>query len=775
MIALLWGLLFGLPWRALRWYAELCEAYPSAPILQEAPLKRADLRLLSSEGIALSDDAEADDRWYPLSEMPLALIGAFVAAEDKDFFDHDGISAWSIARAALVNLRESATVQGGSTITQQLAKSFVGSEKSLERKLAEAVLARRIEQRYSKEEILEAYLNRIYLGAGAYGVGAAAQRYFGKAVSKLSLEECTLLAGLAPSPSRSNPFHNPVRARLRRVIVLERMVKLGLIDRARAEQAAQAPLLLAQPPRRSIAMGYAASSVAEEFRHNEELQALRGSGKLLVFSTIQGYLQERAVSLVREQALTLGQRRGDPAVLLHLEEHERAAFLADAGRLQGLIRREGERYLGVVTQVEPLSMLVDTGGVVVHVSDGASWVGSALDTVFSVGDVVQLRSSRDSVMGLPVAGELLPSSLLQGALLSMDERSGAVRAIAGGTDFSVTPFNRAQRACRQPGSVFKPVVYSLALESGYQVASRVVDLPISYETQGGELIWTPRNADRDFQGELSLVDALARSRNVPTVKLSESLGLGRVIAHARRLGLTTPMRATPALVLGASCVQLPELTQMYALFANGGLAIEAHGIARALTVAGDLVYDRGSFGDPGVSFEAQLRRLLEPAPARLLSAEKAFLVDWLLRQVVQRGTAHAAASLPFPVAGKTGTTNRFDVWFVGYAGGLVSSVWLGDDLNLRPLEEKETGGTSALPVWMAFMSEAVGGAEFLDPRAHTPAGIEWLRIDAETGELAHAEGRAVSMPFLRGTGPTRRAASPTQRKAQAADILDRSF
>lgn len=810
-IVVVWLAVVVPPVVALDWYAGWCARVPSAPdilVRDEAVVGPASSAtwILGSEGARLGGSALEVRPWVSRDDLPPLLIAAFVAAEDETFFSHAGVEPRGLARAAWTNLRRSQIAQGGSTITQQLAKMYVGRERSYERKLREAILARRIERRFSKLEILEAYLNRIYLGAGAHGVAAAAERYFAKRLDALELHEVALLAGLTSAPSRLDPLRNPAGALGRRTYVLRRMAELGVIDEAERAAADAQPLGLS-PTAFGDGVGapYVAGAARRELGRLSVAWPAEGRQRVIE-TTASLALQQQAEVEVARGAERLARNRRDPVRLARLAPSEWGAFLQDAtARYEASGLEVAQQYTGLVVEVAeaPARLRVALSeSVVAEVSgEGLAWAvepgGDAganpkkkkrkspkaattrpLHGRVAVGDVVQVRLTRAPAEGV-AAAELLPVAEIQGALVSLELDSGAVRALAGGTGFEVSQFNRATRGCRQPGSVFKPILYALALARGLTVASLVHDFPVRFEDAQGRLVWEPRNADRDFKGTLTLAAALASSRNLPTVKLAQRLGLHSLAETARALGIrTSTLRATPSLALGASCVTPLEMTSVYGAFARRGLRLEPYLVRSAYTAEGRLVLDRGHVSEPAGPLDARLHRAArwyrEPAQ-RVLSAEVAYLTVYLLRQVVEAGTASVARALGAPAAGKTGTTNRYDVWFVGFSEDVLTGVWLGDDLNRRDLGEGESGGTSALPVWLGYMRQAVVGRSQADPLDGPPAGVTFHRIDPETGKLAHPKGPGRWMPFAGASAPLEVAPGPTEREASSADLLDRGW
>ncbi|RMG84597.1 MAG: PBP1A family penicillin-binding protein, partial [Candidatus Dadabacteria bacterium] len=574
-----------------------------------------------------------------LEDLPPHAVRAFLAIEDHRFFEHFGLNVGRILKALAVDVLERRVVEGGSTITQQLAKVlFLTPERTVKRKLREALLALEIERRYTKQEILEFYLNQIYLGNGAYGVGAAARAYFGKPPSELTLADAALLAALPKAPARYDPFRNPENARARRNLVLRRMADLGWADPDEAARAAEEPLP-ARPPPRPVRAPYFVERVRRRLVETLGLDPVYQGG-LRVYTTLDPALQEAA-----EAALSEGLRAVDA--------------------------RHPKRT--------------------------------------------------------PPA---------QGAVVVLDLRTGAVRAHVGGRSWDESPFDRAVQARRQPGSAFKFFVYLAALERGFTQADTLLDAPGEFPGSHPRKPWRPANYDGRFEGEMTLRRALARSRNLPAVRLLDRIGRQPVEDLARRLGLAGPFGQGLAEALGVGAASPLELARAYAAVGTGGLLPQPRWIQAVYGTDG-----RNLWPPP-----APARRALDPVVA--------YCMTDMLRAVVQEGTGRAARTLPFPVAGKTGTTDdQRDAWFVGFSSRLAAAVWVGRDDN-TPLGRGETGARAALPVWTAVM-KASAGAE-TPPPWPVPPGVSFVEIDTRTGLRAGPDCRDTALAaFARGTAPTR--------------------
>ncbi len=535
--------------------------------------RSAGITITAADGTVLASRGDVYGRHVPRSELPQSLVDAVVAVEDRRFYDHFGLDPVGLARAVYVNLRAGRLVQGGSTLTQQIAKNvFLTSERSLKRKVQELLLAFWLERNFSKDELLTIYLNRVYLGAGAYGVDAAARRYFAKPASDLGLAEAAMIAGLPKAPSRYAPTRDLAAARARAAVVLDAMVASGRLDAATAEAAKALPANVTG--------------------------SLGGSGAARYFAD---WVIDRV-----------------PA------------------------------YVGPIT--------------------GDLEVRTTLDATVQRAAEAAVAASRDASAAAS-AGEV--------ALVAMAP-DGAVRAMVGGRNYGASQYNRATQAQRQPGSAFKIAVYAAALEAGIGRGAHFDDAPIQVEG------WQPKNYGDSYRGSLTVTEAFARSSNVIAVQLSERAGRGRVIAAARRLGITAPLSPHPSLALGVGEVSLLELTGAYAVVASGGLGVVPHAIAEIRGRDGRVLYRRAGSG---------LGRVLAPGIAADLDA--------LLQAVVREGTGRRAA-LDVPAAGKTGTSqDSRDAWFLGYREGLVAGVWLGND-DGSPMKGV-TGGTLPASLWQDFM------------------------------------------------------------------------
>lgn len=689
-----------------------------------------------------------------LDQVPAHLINAFIAAEDAGFYEHEGISYSSIFRAFLKNLQAGRVVQGGSTITQQVAKSFfLSSEKKISRKVREAIMAFRIEKNLNKEEILHLYLNQIYLGSGAYGIQAASEAYFGKDVSELTLSESALLAGLPKAPSKYSPYENMELARKRQAYVLDRMVETNHLTRDEADRAYAEGLKLV--PRRSESL-WAGPYFTEEVR--KHLEAKYGSellyrGGLEVHTTLDVEMQRAANRAVDQGLREHDKRRGFRGPVRKLKSEEEA----------GAFRKEmekkllhdppgpGKYYLAAVKSFSDRdrSLSVDIGGRagIIQAQD-MQWARlynptrepdggrqEDLRKILKAGDVVQVAvKAVPENAAAPLELRLEQEPLAQAALLAMEPETGAVKAMVGGFDYSQSQFNRAMQARRQPGSAFKPIIYAAAMDSGLTPASIVMDSPVVFEDTEREDSWRPRNYDEQFFGPTTIREAIARSRNVITIKVLRQIGIRQALNYARLLGISSPLAGDLSLALGSSAVTLQELTVAFSTLANLGVKPAPMLVTR--------VADR----------TGRVLEVTEPFSTSVISPQTAYIMTSLLQGVVESGTGMRARALGRPAAGKTGTTNNLnDAWFIGYVPGLAAGAWVGYD-DEKPLGSRETGSRAALPVWLGFMSGAL--AETPASGFPVPEGLEFARIDPSTGLLANDSIKdAVFEVFKAGTAP----------------------
>ena len=691
----------------------------------------------------------------PLSSIPLQLQHAFIAAEDSRFYKHQGIDFFSIVRAFIKNLEAGAIVQGGSTITQQVTKSFLLTpERSYERKIKEAILAYRIDKTFTKEEILYLYLNQIYLGHGAYGVEAAAENYFGKSVSELNLAECAILAGLPQAPSRYSPFRFPERAKQRQIYVLNRMLAEGFIDNNQVTEAIDVKLDI--KPRRNWYIEQVPIYTEHIRRYVEKkygADALYTQG-LKIYAAVNIEMQKAARREIEKGLHDLDQRQGYRGPVDHLPPEAIEAFndrLRTAQAEEPLV--EGATTKGVVIDVDDKA-----GTATVRMGDARGTLSietmrwarkpnpnlatyqarvGKVSQVLKTGDVILVRLVKSLGDAAEARWELSLEQVpdAQSALVCIEAETGLVKVMVGGRDFMESQFNRAIQSRRQPGSAFKPIIYAAALDKGYTAATEILDAPIVFEDDTNDFTWKPKNYGKKFYGPTLLREALTKSRNVVTIKILQDIGIDYCIDYAHKLGITSPLARDLSIALGSSGVSLLELVNAYAVFANQGYLVEPAFITKIEDRYGNVLEE------------------MNPSRERVIDKSTAYIMTSLLESVVKEGTGHRVKALNRPVAGKTGTTNDLqDAWFLGYTPRFISGVWVGYDDN-RTLGKGETGSRTASPIWLGFMESVLKDKPVR--MFQVPEGVVFAKIDAETGLLPIPESKKTIFEcFKDGTVPT---------------------
>lgn len=688
----------------------------------------------------------------PFKSIPLYLKEAVIAVEDDSFYSHSGLDYKGILRAFWVNLRALDIRQGGSTITQQLARSlFLTPEQNIMRKIKEAILARRIEDVLSKDEILELYLNQIYFGRGAYGVQAASIMYFGKDVRELTLSESALLAGIIRSPAEYSPYAHPDRAKVRQQVVLKRMLEEGYIREEQYKKAYKQDIYLKKPEKIEELAPYFVEYIRQYLISKYGAEKVYKGG-LNVYTTIDYDLQKAAATAVKEGLRALDKRQGYRGPVEHKSRSEIKEWLeGERGALSQKEILQGDILEGIVIEVANDAATVKAGKLIGGISiDDMVWAkkrrsgpgfqkvtfkeDAAAGDILSVGDVIYVRVlsiKKDNTATFSLEQE----PLVEGALVSIDPMTGYVRAMVGGYDFKRSEFNRALQSRRQPGSAFKPFVYGAAIDRGFTPATVIEDAPIRYSIPGWDKDWEPENYDGKFYGPMTLRDALAFSRNVVTIKLAEKVGIDHVIDFARNMGIKSNLERNLSLALGSSGVSLLELTSAYGVFANEGIRVEPLFI-KYITDNSGRILDRSS-----------------PVAQEALSRQTAYILTSMMEDVIQKGTGRGARVLGAPLAGKTGTTNNFtDAWFVGYTPNLVTGTWVGFD-DIKPLGHGEAGARAALPIWITYMRTALGK---ISPMVFPiPEDIVFVKIDPANGLLAPNNLTDFEVEiFKKGTEPT---------------------
>ncbi len=699
--------------------------YPTLPTLEALTdyQPKIPLRIVSAEGELLGEFGEERRAVVKIRDVPEIMREAILAAEDERFYQHGGVDYISVLRAALANLT-SGTQQGAGTITMQVARNFfLTRERTLTRKLREVLLAYKIEANLTKDEILELYINQIFLGQRAYGFAAASQIYFGKPLSQIDVAEAAMLAGLPKAPSAYNPIANPKRARARQLYVLRRMHELRFINDAQLQHAVAAPLVVHPTLRDSSAHADYVAEMARQtiFETYGEDSYSRG---LTVYTTIRKADQDAAYAAVRRGVIDYDRRHGyrgpegyvslpsDPA---ELEAELDQAFqdLDDSDNLDP----------AVVLAAGPgeIKAVKSDGEAVTVTGDGLKFAARALSDKAPAGSRIRrgavVRLSRDDKGRWQIAQ--LPQ--VESALISARPSDGAILALVGGFDFDRSKFNHVTQALRQPGSAFKPFIYSAALEKGFSPATVVIDGPLYFDaSETGSEPWEPKNYDGKFEGPMRLRTALMKSKNLVTVRVMRAIGPKYAQDYIARFGFD-PKLHPPYLpmALGAGAATPVQMLGAYSVFANGGYRVAPYLIDKVLDSHGNAL----SRAQPS---------LAEQGAERVIDPRNAFIMTTMMRDVVRAGTAARAMQLGRQdLAGKTGTTNDFvDAWFCGFNASMVAIAWIGYD-QPRTLGTGETGAAAALPIWMNFMAKVLKGVP--EQPLAPPEGVLVARVNPETG------------------------------------------
>ncbi|OEU73644.1 MAG: penicillin-binding protein [Desulfuromonadales bacterium C00003093] len=730
-------------------------------------------RIYADNGAIIAEYSRERRILVPFEKIPKTLVQAFVAAEDASFFKHQGIDFISILRAALKNVKAGGIAQGGSTITQQVAKKLLlTSERTFTRKFKEAILAWRMEKALTKQEILYLYLNQIYLGHRAYGVEAAAENYFDKNVEELTLAESAILAGLPQAPSRYSPYRHYQRAMDRQKYVLGRMVEEGFITPEEAMQAEEEEVAI--KPRLNNLLDVTAYFNEQVRRYLEERfgKELLYTGGLQVETSINLAMQQVAREAVKNNLRNHDKRQGFRPVEQVLDDTAQQNFLGE--QLEAFAKEplsDGSFSQALVSGQEGDHILCrigdKTGVISIKESKWAAPIrvvepeiaptgnkGEEKETRLPLGALIDVRVV-DSLTE-PLQLQLEQKPLAQGALIAIDPFTGQIKAMVGGYDFRESQFNRAIQAKRLPGSAIKPIIYAAALDKGYTPASMILDTPLIYENIKAETgaleEWKPRNYEEKFYGPTSFRQALAHSRNVVTIKILEDIGVNYAANYARKLGIETSLQRDLTLGLGSTAMTPLEMLTAYTVFANSGILVPPTYITRIRDRHGRILesIDPADFAQ-GMAAD---QRLIRKPPRRVISPETAYLITNIMESVVQEGTGWRAKALGRPSAGKTGTTNDLkDAWYIGYIPQLATVSWVGYDQE-RPLGKSETGSRAAAPAWVAFMKEAI--KQYPVQNFQVPDSIEFHPIDKENGLLlAEDNEQAYYEVFASGTAPTR--------------------
>lgn len=808
----------------------------------------------------------------PYKDIPKHTIQAFLAAEDDQFFDHSGINPQALFRAFIANMRAGRNVQGGSTITQQVAKTLLlSTERTFDRKIRDILLAIEMEKNLSKEEILYLYLNQIYFGQGAWGIEMASQTYFKKSAKQLTLAESAILAGLPKAPSDFSPVKNPARAKERQVYVLHRMAEVKYISKEEADTTIQSPIkVYLKEDYEAIAPFYLETIRQLLVKQLGEDVLLKEGVK--VYTGLDANFQKSANESVARGLKELDKRQGYRGALAHLETEEEIKTYLDKlkynlivesnpertimpdgqfAEIEWRISRKGSKiskkesevannklpsfltvgasYEGIVTNVDDAQgfievQLPETKGIIEF--ETMTWARkpnfekkSEWDLIkkpsqaLKKGDVILAKITSEKFQWAntktprktdPIADvspylalELDQEPVVEGALLSFDQQTQEVVSLVGGYNFAKNEFNRALQAARQTGSAFKAIVYAAALEKNYNPSTPIIDAPIVYkqmnadeEGQGDEKIWKPSNHGREYNGEITMRNALVKSLNIPSVKIMEDIGVPFATEFAQRLGVFSKLNPDFTLVLGSSSLTLYEMTKVFSQLGRMGQRTRPLLVKKVIDRSGKVLLENL---DLDVRFTDEMQKLNEDFdqkrkayleksqemegsdspfyfdnPDQLIRPQTAYIITNMLRGVIEdpNGTGGKAAQLGRETAGKTGTTNGYaDAWFIGYTPNIATGVWVGFDKE-RTIGKSEVGGKSALPIWLDYMKDAHSNLPILT--FPVPDGVKLVKIDAESGKLANsASKRVIEQAFLEGTEPT----SAASRSEETTDHL----
>jgi penicillin-binding protein 1A len=752
-------------------FFHLSPQLPNIQSLRDIKLQ-VPLKIYSQEGLLIAQFGEKKRIPAAISDTPPQLINAFVSSEDDRFYEHPGVDYHGLIRAAIQLAISGKKKQGGSTITMQVARNFfLSKEKTFTRKFKEIFLALKIERELSKAEILELYLNKIYLGHRSYGIGAAAQTYYGRKLNELSLAQMAMIAGLPKAPSRYNPVTNPERAKTRRNYVLRRMQQLEYISSEQYSEAVKQPVT-AQLHRSDIELE--APHLAEMVR--AEMVSRFGreayTGGYSVTTTLSSKNQAAANQALHNALHAYDKRHGYRGVVTTLQDFSADNPLDKYDEILAKMATLKGAQPAVVLSLEKKSahIYLSNGEATTIEWKGLEWARKFIKTnryghvpkkasdILSPGDIIMVRNNKFGDL------ELTQKPQAEAAFIAINPKSGAIEALVGGYDFSTSRYNRVLQSKRQPGSGFKPILYTTALENGYTLATLINDAPVVFDDPALESEWRPENYSGKFFGPTRLRVALRNSRNLVSIRILRDLGLKKVIRSAQRFGLQkAQLPNNLSLALGSGYATPLDMARVYATFANGGFLISPYFIDEIKDSHGkslfkptpEIVCNPCDIVDPAEDTEENLKQAPPLLAKRIISPEVHYLMNSLLQDVVKRGTARRALSLGrSDIGGKTGTTNdQRDAWFNGYQPEQVAIGWVGYDSS-QTLGSRETGGRAALPMWIDYMREALNNKPEMP--FQQPEDITSILIDPETGLLAKpSNSEAIFELFRLSNSPTK--------------------
>ncbi|PZQ46479.1 MAG: penicillin-binding protein [Micavibrio aeruginosavorus] len=723
-------------------------------------------RIYAGDGRLLAEYAQERRVFVPIGAIPDQVKNAFIAAEDQNFYTHPGVDIVAIARAALRNFTGGGRLVGASTITQQVAKNFLlTNERSYERKIREAILATRMEKAMTKDQILELYLNEIYLGQRSYGVAAAAQTYFDKKLDDLNVAEVAYLAALPKAPNNYHPVRKHNAALARRNWVVGRMLEDGYITKSQAELATASPLAMTLKDESDVV---SAPFFAEDVRRQLKAQYGEESlyqGGLAVRTSVDPRLQDIAQRSLRQGLMEYDRRHGWRGPFQHIDSMD--DWAAQLLKVEEPDNMPSDWALAVVLEGGAASAKIgfaDKDTATLPLS-GVQWARKCLEECYALGPEItavnQVLKSGDVIFVHNIGTSKKPNwelqqiPAVQGALVAMDPHTGRVLAIQGGWKYGPSQFNRATQAKRQPGSAFKPFIYLAALDKGFTPATRVLDAPFTMEQSPGSF-WSPTNYSGQYYGPTPIRVGVEKSRNLMTVRLAAHLGMPTVVEYAKRFGIADDMKPYLSYALGAGETTLLKLTNAYAMLVNGGKKITPTIVDRIQDRRGKTIYSYDNRPCPNcgklIRWDGQSTPEVPDGREQIADERTSYQMVSILEGVVQRGTAAKLAELGRPLAGKTGTTNKSkDTWFVGFSPDLVVGVFVGFD-DPKSLGKRETGGSTAAPIFGAFMKEALKDTPPTPFRV--PPGIKNVRINADTGRAAQpGDKHMIWEAFVTGTEP----------------------
>lgn len=718
------------------------------------------LRVFSADGRLIGEFGETRRQPLSYSALPSLFVNAILAAEDDRFFSHGGVDANGLLRAASELAKTGHIQSGGSTITMQLARNFfLSTEKSFIRKFNEILLSIQLERSLSKEQIFELYANKIYLGHRAYGAQSASYVYYGKNLDQLSLAQWAMLAGLPKAPSKYNPLVNPPRALIRRNWILDRMLKLGFIDQAAHDAAIAEPEVASFHGLQTDVDAPYVAEMARQFALEKLGESAYNDG-YSVYTSINSNLQLAAQQAVWEGVLDYDHRHGYRGPEKHFDLPPQPVTPDYWALLVKSISKIGDLEPAIVTNINKTSLsAVLRSGNTINIEWNTNlakrlqpyktedYLGAQpknWSSLFKAGDLIRVRKKEAD------SWEIDQIPHIQAALASLDSQTGAIIALVGGSDFNYSKFNRATQALRQPGSSFKPFIYLKALEDGYTPATLINDAPIVFQEAGMAEAWRPENHGDTYSGPIRMRRALYESKNMVSIRLLQHIGVKTLIKSLARFGFdTTNMQPNLSLALGSHAFTPLTMASAYSVLSNGGYKIEPFLVQRIEDAKGNTVFQQETVSVCSTCAQITSENSVKFAP-RVVDEQNAYIIDDMLKDVIRKGTGHAATVLNRPdIAGKTGTTNGpTDAWFAGYNPNITTTAWMGFDDNTL-IGRREYGGTAALPIWIAFMREALRDLPITERTM--PAGLTTIRIDPETGRSASSDRSDAIFEIFRST------------------------